>query len=191
MLSGLQQWMNLIFHISAYDINCQYRIHFWERLTVIIKQFCQNSVSAFRSIQNFTIPTTWAGICKFHELAHKLSCCLQYSFHCLLGGGQTDGEAMERIWAAMIFLGLRTQEMSPGHRHDTINYYHNDMNWRKTYGIGMCDATLCWPTLTDTDKYNYFTGNTKSVFDTKRKVDIILRSSVPKSSQVICQTTSS
>ena len=136
MLSGLQHWMQLKFHVSAYDINCQYRIHFWERLAKIKKQFFINNVSAFKSIKQFVFPTIRSGVGKFHEPAHKLDCRLQYSFHYLLGAGQTDGEAPERIWASTVFLGLRTREMSAGHRHDIINFFHNDMNWRRTCGIG-------------------------------------------------------
>ncbi|KAI0697385.1 hypothetical protein BC835DRAFT_1227409, partial [Cytidiella melzeri] len=135
MLSGLQRWMQLKLHISAYDINCQYRIHFHERLAAFQAKFFNNQKTALRSIKSCAIPATRAAVGKFHEPAHKLDCRLSYSFHYLPGAGQTDGEAPERIWAATTFLALRTREMSPGHRHDTINFFHDDMNWRKTYGI--------------------------------------------------------
>ncbi|KAI0686739.1 hypothetical protein BC835DRAFT_1287652 [Cytidiella melzeri] len=135
MLSGLQNWMRLKLHISAYDINCQYRLHFYERLAAIQAKFFDEQKSSLKSVHQFSFPATRAAVGKFHEPAHKLECRLEYSFHYLPGAGQTDGEAPERIWAATTFLGLRTREMSPGHRHDTINFFHDDMNWRKTYGI--------------------------------------------------------
>ncbi|KAI0088586.1 hypothetical protein BDY19DRAFT_891138 [Irpex rosettiformis] len=143
MLSGLQRWMQLKLHISAYDINCQYRIKFWERLEKIQKQFSVAQHSSLRSIRLFDIPSTRAGVGKFHEPAHKLDCRLLNSFHYLPGAGQTDGEAPERIWASTTSLGIRTREMTPGHRHDTINYFHDDMNWRRTYGIASSLVKKC------------------------------------------------
>ncbi|KAI0692086.1 hypothetical protein BC835DRAFT_1307278 [Cytidiella melzeri] len=138
MLSGLQRWMQLRLHISAYDINCQYRIHFWERLAAIQEKFFKKRMSALASIKDFRFPATRAAVGKFHEPAHKQDCLLSYSFHYLPGAGQTDGEAPECIWASTTSLALRTREMSAGHRHDTINFFHNDMNWRRTYGIVRC-----------------------------------------------------
>lgn len=129
--------MDLKLHISAYDINCQYRIHFWTRLAAIRKQWVRDQISQLPSIQKYCFPTTRAGVGKFHEPAHKLACRLRYSFHYLLGAAMTDGEAPERIWASLVFLGLRTREMSWGHRHDTINFFHWFSNWRKTYSISM------------------------------------------------------
>ncbi|KAI0093358.1 hypothetical protein BDY19DRAFT_859710, partial [Irpex rosettiformis] len=143
MLSGLQRWMQLKLHISAYDINCQYRIKFWERLEKIQKKFSVAQNSSLRSIRRFDIPSTRAGVGKFHEPAHKLDCRLLNSFHYLPGAGQTDGEAPERIWASTTSLGIRTREMTPGHRHDTINYFHDDMNWRRTYGIASSLVKKC------------------------------------------------
>ncbi|KAI0084023.1 hypothetical protein BDY19DRAFT_899301 [Irpex rosettiformis] len=135
MLSALQPWMKLKLHISAYDINCQYRIHFWERLEKIRADYCKAQQSTLRSIKEYQFPSTRAAVGKFHEPAHKVECRLLNSFHYLPGAGQTDGEAPERIWAATTSLDLRTREMTPGNRHDTINYFHDDMNWRRTYGM--------------------------------------------------------
>ena len=137
MLSGLQRWMTLPLHVSTYDINCQYRIHFWERLKKIEQLFVVSQVSSLQSIRNYRFPPTRAAVGKFHEPAHKTECRLRHSFHYYRGAAQTDGEALERIWALITALGLRTREMTPGHRHDTINYFHDDMNWKRTYGLGV------------------------------------------------------
>ncbi|KAI0697693.1 hypothetical protein BC835DRAFT_1269999 [Cytidiella melzeri] len=136
MLSGLQRWMRLRLHISAYDINCQYCIHFWERLAAIQEKFFKEQMSALASIKDFRFPATHAAVGKFHEPAHKQDCRLSYSFHYLPGAGQTDGEAPERIWASTTSIALHTREMSAGDRHDTINFFHDNMNWCRTYGIG-------------------------------------------------------
>ncbi|KAI0340954.1 hypothetical protein BDW22DRAFT_1485896 [Trametopsis cervina] len=132
-LSGLQKWISLRLHISAYDINCQYRIHFWERIEAIRKMLFVEKKFTLRSIKNFVFPATRAAVGKFHEAAHKLACRLWNSFHYLPGSAQTDGEALERVWPHMTALALRTREMSAGHRHDIINYFNDDMNWRKTF----------------------------------------------------------
>ncbi|KAI0346486.1 hypothetical protein BDW22DRAFT_1462017 [Trametopsis cervina] len=132
-LSGLQKWIPLRLHISAYDINCQYRIHFWERIAAIRKMVFVDGKFSLISIRDFIFPATRAAVGKFHEAAHKLACRLWNSFHYLPGSAQTDGEALERVWPHMTALALRTREMSAGHRHDIINYFNDDMHWRKTF----------------------------------------------------------
>lgn len=79
---------------------------------------------------------TLSGVGKFHEAAHRTMCRIWYSFHYIQGAGQTDGETLERIWASLNALATRTREMSSGHRHDVINYWHDAMNWRRTTGLG-------------------------------------------------------
>ncbi|KAI0338086.1 hypothetical protein BDW22DRAFT_1338518 [Trametopsis cervina] len=132
MLSGLRKWLGLRLHISAYDINCQYRIKFWERIAKIQGMITNKKLPALITIKNFKFPATRAAVGKFHEAAHKLACRLWNSFHYLPGAAQTDGEALERVWTHVTGLALRTREMSAGHRHDTINFFHDDMNWCKT-----------------------------------------------------------
>ena len=71
----------------------------------------------------------------------------------------TDGEAAERIWSILNVLAARTREMSPGHRHDVINHFYNDMNLRRLQGIG---ETLVFRVrsgrLTSLSKPRYFSG---------------------------------
>lgn len=146
MLSGLQRWMELKLVISAYGINCQYRVNVRKRLAEIRNKWVTNEVSLLLSMQKYDFPPTRAGVGKFHEPAHKTYCRLQYSFHYLPGAVQTDGQAPERIWALVIFLGLRTHEMSCGHKLYTIVYLHGYANWRRTCGIGtnsFLDSTQC------------------------------------------------
>ncbi|KAF7799991.1 hypothetical protein EIP86_011234, partial [Pleurotus ostreatoroseus] len=47
----------------------------------------------------------------------------------------TDGEAVERIWSALNGISLRTREMASGHRHDTINDFHDYKNVERTNGL--------------------------------------------------------
>ncbi|KAI0345239.1 hypothetical protein BDW22DRAFT_1470267 [Trametopsis cervina] len=132
MLSGLRKWLALRLHISAYDINCQYRVKFWERIAKIQKMITTKRLPVLRTVTEFTFPATRYTVGKFHEAAHKVACRLLNSFHYLPGAAQTDGEALERVWSHVTGLALRTREMTAGHRHDTINLFHDDMNWRKT-----------------------------------------------------------
>lgn len=131
MLSGLQRWMGLKMHISGYDINCQYRIHFAERM-----KWMEAATAGFKSIVNRVFPWTMAAVGKFHLPAHILSCRFKFSFNWLPGSAMTDGEATERIWAQLNAIGKSTREMTPGHRHDAINDHHSDMNTRRVHGIG-------------------------------------------------------
>lgn len=73
---------------------------------------------------------------KFHLAGHCEKCRAKFSFNYLPGVGMTDGEAPERIWSSTNALGQRTREMSGGHRHDVINEYYGDMNWRRTQKLG-------------------------------------------------------
>ena len=142
MLSGLQPWMLLPMHVSGYDINCQYRIHFDERIA-----WFRENLSAAESIRLTFFPFTLAGIGKFHESAHTVGCQFKHSFHFLPGVGMTDGEAPERIWATLNALGSRTREMSAGHRHDIINDHHSDMNVRRVHGMSEYVSCSRWRRL--------------------------------------------
>lgn len=133
MMSGLQRWLFLLTHVSAYDINCQYRIHFKDRMAAFSK-----FAAALSSIEEKDFPDhlhTIAGIGKFHLPAHCPACQYIFSFNFLPGVGMTDGEAPERIWSSLNALGQRTREMSSGHRHDVINGFYGDMNWQRTQNI--------------------------------------------------------
>ncbi len=130
MCSGLQRWLGLKRHCNGYDINCQYRKKFRQRILQIQKNF-----PTLSSIQLTRFPWTLPGIGKFHAPAHTATCRCKYSFNYLPGVGMTDGEAAERIWAILNNLSSRTKEMSSGHRHDVINDFHSDMNIRRVHGL--------------------------------------------------------
>ena len=121
-VKGLAKWFDLHFIISSYDINCQYGIHFLERLSLWTDV---KSLPLFRRC----VP-------KYHLLGHKEECRYVSSFYFMPGVGMTDGEAPERRWAVHNAIGRSTREMSPGHRHDTQNQHTGDYNMQKTFGIG-------------------------------------------------------
>lgn len=137
VISGLQRWMDLLMHVSAYDINCQYRLKFVERLKAMARTHADlKLMSTIKRDYAKGMPWTLAGVGKFHLAGHKASCRFKWSFNFLPGSAMTDGEAAERVWAVLNFLGLRTREMNPGHRHDVINQFYSYMNVNRIHGLG-------------------------------------------------------
>lgn len=130
----LQRWKKLKQHVASYDIMCQFAILLLLRVNVLVEWFkatWNGVVSALPEglVTIFAVP-------KFHLIGHQLKCRYKFSFNWLPGVGMTDGEAPERIWSSLNALGQRTREMSPGHRHDVINEFCSDMNWRRTQKLG-------------------------------------------------------
>ena len=121
----MQSWMDLKMLVSAYDINCQYQINFLKRMRELA-----NMVPRLVSVQrgwNMDIVHI-AGVGKFHLPAHKASCREVHSMRLLPGVAQTDGEAQERVWSVLNPTSTWIKEMAAGHRHDTINEYHDATN---------------------------------------------------------------
>lgn len=127
-------------HVAAYDIQCQYRIHFDSRMDELRSTLSQ--LQARFHLKAF--PWTIAGVGKFHLAGHKGDCQFCYNFKYLPGAAMTDGEAAERIWSAVNPLGARTREMNPGHRHDIMNQFYGDWNVRRVHGMGECTTAGTW-----------------------------------------------
>ncbi|KAJ7589417.1 hypothetical protein C8J56DRAFT_1049073 [Mycena floridula] len=72
---------------------------------------------------------------KLHILGHKVACQLAFNLNYMLGAARTDGEGVERPWANIGPVVTSTQEMGPGHRHDTLDDHWHDWNWRKIIGL--------------------------------------------------------
>ncbi|KAJ3485437.1 hypothetical protein NLI96_g4969 [Meripilus lineatus] len=130
LLSALQRYKSLKRLVGSYDIFCQYIIHLFTRLQLLVAWF-----EKFWNGVITMLPESMAwvfAVPKFHLIGHILKCRYKFSFNWLPGVGMTDGEGPERIWSSLNALGQRTREMSPGHRHDVINDYQGDWNWRRT-----------------------------------------------------------
>ncbi|EJF55967.1 hypothetical protein DICSQDRAFT_150671 [Dichomitus squalens LYAD-421 SS1] len=124
-------WKTLRWLAVGYDINCQYRIHFHERIRELQKRYGHlKSIPA----DDFVFELLSA-VGKFHLPAHIQACRFKFSYYYLRGVGMTDGEALERIWSILNSLAARTKEMTPGHRHDVLNDFLGDMNVRKLHSI--------------------------------------------------------
>lgn len=133
LVSGLQRWMKLLMHVFGYDLQCQHRPNFDERMS-ILRSVLEELDTVLKLEGDF--PTTVGGVGKFHLAGHKALCAHLWSFNLLPGSAMTDGEAAERIWSAVNPLGNRTREMNPGHRHDVMNEFYSDQNVRRVHGMG-------------------------------------------------------
>ncbi|KAH9829181.1 uncharacterized protein C8Q71DRAFT_799831 [Rhodofomes roseus] len=109
--------------VVSYDIACQWSVNLWDRMLRYDPQWDYDA----RTI-TFLIP-------KFHLPAHQDSCQTRYSFNYVKGVGRTDGEAVERGWAAINGFSGSTKEMGPGSRRDVLDDAFGDYNWRKVTNI--------------------------------------------------------
>lgn len=117
--SSMQQEGEKMHVVVSYDIACQWSVNLWERMLKYDPQFDFD-----RRTITFLVP-------KFHLPAHQASCQTRYSFNYTKHVGRTDGEAVERGWAAVNGFSGSTKEMGPGSRRDVLDDAFGDYNWRK------------------------------------------------------------
>ena len=132
LLSAFQPYMGLLRLVRAYDIVCQHAINLKvraEQLAELMPKF-RSAYKMFPEEMKILM-----AIGKFHMEAHGMDCHYRYSFRYLPGVGMTDGEAQERIWSGQNGIALRTREQASGHRHDTLNYFHDDRNYQKANAL--------------------------------------------------------
>lgn len=114
--------------VVSYDIACQWSVNIWNRMAEYDFEFDAESHTL-----TFIIP-------KFHLSAHKESCHTRFSFNYTKYVGRTDGEAVERGWAAVNGFSGSTKEMGPGSRRDILDDAFGDYNWRKVTLLRMYDT---------------------------------------------------
>ncbi|KAH9929939.1 uncharacterized protein BXZ73DRAFT_47793 [Epithele typhae] len=142
-LSATKAYYTLPMFISGYDINCQYRKKYDERVAQTCAAFAgMTCLPEDSRLQPFTL----GAVGKWHLAAHEVGCRFKFSYNFLPGAAITDGEALERIWAAITGLSARTKEMSPGHRHDVLNHHWNDMNSQRLHKMPTVLAARFEPT---------------------------------------------
>ncbi|KAF7297386.1 hypothetical protein MIND_00972100 [Mycena indigotica] len=97
------------------------------RLLLVLEVFMQLFV--------FVVP-------KLHILGHTTSCQLLYSFNYTLGGGQTDGEGIERPWSMIGGVAASTRVSGPGARSDLLDDHWSFWNWSKLVNLGLTEAQV-------------------------------------------------
>ena len=116
--TGLQE------ELLIYDVNCQYLVHFDERLEGVSKYLSRDpNVKLFGAIG------------KFHLADHVDSCFSKWSLNFMKGAGHIDGEITETLWSGMNKVSGAARSMSRAHRQETLDDYMRDANWKKTVGI--------------------------------------------------------
>ena len=117
--SSIKQQGDELHVVVSYDIVCQWSINLRERMLQYDPQWDldQHAVT-------FLIP-------KFRLPAHQISCHTHYSYNYMKHVARTDGEAVERGWAAVNGFSGSMKEMGPGSRRDVLDDAFGDYNWRK------------------------------------------------------------
>ncbi|KAI0656991.1 hypothetical protein C8Q70DRAFT_1046552 [Cubamyces menziesii] len=105
------------FCVHFYDINCQY----------------MKIVDELRTISSTALPEVQGAVGKLHVNGHIPFCRIFQSPNFVPGCGREDGEGSERMWFLTNPMASRTQEMTTGHRHDTITHHISDLNVRQVH----------------------------------------------------------
>jgi hypothetical protein len=113
--------------LFSYNIMCQW----WQKLWSVRHPL----LPAHLQLNTETISLKRV-IPKFHASAHKVECRTAYSFNLTPGVGRTDGEVIERNWSAINPTSNSTKEMGEGSRHDALDDFFGDLNFRKTLSFG-------------------------------------------------------
>ncbi|KAH8982005.1 hypothetical protein EDB86DRAFT_2767745, partial [Lactarius hatsudake] len=111
--------------LVMYDIMCQYRVHFEER----IKSSPELSLPSSESLD------LCMGIGLFHIHGHQDSCLPRFSPSYIPGAKQVDGEIIETLWAPLNNISWSTRGMSLVHRQEVLDAHMNHSNWKKLVRI--------------------------------------------------------
>lgn len=109
--------------LLAYDVNCQYCIHFRKRM----------KKGPYLSLDK-SFPIDFV-IGLFHVHGHKDECLARFAPTYLPGSGATSGEILESLWSQLNGAARTTRHMTLGTRADTVDacMYYN--NLRKLEGL--------------------------------------------------------
>ena len=110
--------------IIMYDIACQWFVNFHKRVKTTPTLHVPKDMSLTPAVG------------KFHLGAHIDSCFALFSLNFIQGAGQLDGEIIETLWSLLDKSASSTRVMSEAARQETIDKIMNDVNWRKTVGMG-------------------------------------------------------
>ncbi|KAF7322733.1 CxC2 domain-containing protein [Mycena chlorophos] len=121
-LRHINEYLRKLF---SYDIACQWGLELEDRLRKLPEHVRHHLAS---ELVQFAVP-------KMHIKGHILPCQIRYSLALLLGAGQTDGEGIERLWAAIAGVAGSTKLSGPGTRSDQLDDHWQFWNWRKLVGM--------------------------------------------------------
>lgn len=110
------------FVLSA-DFGCSYCIHLHERFVTYFPE-----VADLIADLRICIPM-------LHIQNHQDKCMYWYCSAYLDSMGHFHGETAEHQHPELNKLGAQLKQMNHGHRHDKLNSFHGDWNWRKTISM--------------------------------------------------------
>ena len=111
--------------LVMYDVACQYH---------------KNVKSRFNRASSL-IPWPVAmiiywGIGLFHIHGHQQDYFPKFSPTFIVGAGNIDGEIIETLWAFLNRISGSIRAMATSHRKGVLDDHMNEVNWRKTVGMG-------------------------------------------------------
>ncbi|KAJ7100996.1 hypothetical protein C8R43DRAFT_1141258 [Mycena crocata] len=113
--------VSLLMLTISYDIACQWKKNLRERNSKLPE--------AIRlDIDNVEVQ---CGLPVWHASSHEAECSNQNSLSFLVGVGKSDGEGVERTWAALNPAAYATKEMGVGNRADTLEDKVDSHNFLK------------------------------------------------------------
>ncbi|KAF6747984.1 hypothetical protein DFP72DRAFT_1074860 [Ephemerocybe angulata] len=126
--------------LLAYDINCQFCIHFRERID---------------KAHHLTIPgdldiTYLIGL--FHIHGHGEICLPRFASTFLPGAGMASGEIIESLWSILNQAARITKTMTPAHRREMIDACVTDINWKKLVSVDTYITTQLLKARTEKEK---------------------------------------
>ncbi|KAF7298473.1 CxC2 domain-containing protein [Mycena kentingensis (nom. inval.)] len=111
--------------IFSYDIACQWFKELKSRLLALPPLV---RLRLALDLCRFAVP-------KMHIHAHILICRLLFSLGLIPGSGATDGEGIERLWAAIAGVAGSTKLSGHGARADQLDDHWSFSNWCKLVGL--------------------------------------------------------
>lgn len=114
----------------TYDIACQYKINWLKRVEALPAD-----------LHAFAVTNILWALPVWHGTVHEIACETANSLKFQVGVGKTDGEGIERKWAAMNPMSYITKEEQPGARHDDLEDLTDLLNFKKNVEMGTCLLT--------------------------------------------------
>jgi hypothetical protein len=125
--------------ILAYDIVCQWSIHWEERFDKAWSTLGKHKPEYLKLLK---------AIGSWHVHGHLAECLARYGFQWIFGAGQTDGELVETLWAYLNALSRTARAMTKAHREECLNDGLNAWNMKKILNTGMVASLLIHRRLT-------------------------------------------
>jgi hypothetical protein len=110
--------------LFAYDINCQYCVHFRDRMS-------RGQYLSFPA----SLPIHFL-IGLFHVHGHKEECLARFAPTFFPGAGMTSGEILESLWSQLNSAANITRSATIANRSETLDACMADINWRKLQSMG-------------------------------------------------------